>query len=91
MYQHALLARRRVMDKPRLLKFNPFFVGEVVEFVGGHFVVSVIASPLGRSNLLVIMTLRGFVAANAPRNTAPAVGAGVTLFYYGTGVFVGGV
>ena len=25
------------------------------------------------------------------RNTAPAVGAGVTLFYYGTGVFVGGV
>ena len=44
MHQYALLARRRVMDEPRFLELQPFFIREVVEFVFGHVVNSVIAS-----------------------------------------------
>ena len=36
MYQNSLFAGRRVMDKPRFLELQPFFVGEIVEFVFWH-------------------------------------------------------
>jgi len=34
--EHSLFARRRVVDEPRFLEFQPSLRVEVVEFVGGH-------------------------------------------------------